>query len=135
MTAKQIEGGCFCKAIRYRIEGEPSGSMMCHCRSCRKISAAPVVPWITVKVSEYVVVKGTPAQLASSPPVRRTFCSSCGTQLSYAHTKDSESVDIATCSLDEPNAFPPTHHSWVSHDLSWIQFGDGLPQFPESRYS
>jgi hypothetical protein len=134
MTVKAIEGGCYCRAIRYRIDGAPSSSMICHCQSCRKIAAAPVVAWITVKVSDFVVVKGTPAQLASSPPVRRTFCSSCGTHLTYAHTKEVETLDITTCSLDHPNAFPPTHHSWVSHDLKWIKFGDGLPTFPESRY-
>src|SRR5690349_22322396 len=104
MTAKQIEGGCFCRAIRYRVEGIPSGSMVCHCQSCRKISAAPVVAWITVKTSEYRLVKGTPAQLASSPPVRRTFCSSCGTHLTYAHIKEPESLDVTTCSLDDQAA-------------------------------
>lgn len=42
-------------------------------------------------------------------------------------------LDITACSLDDPNAFPPTHHSWLSHDLGWVRFGDGLPTFPQSR--
>jgi hypothetical protein len=27
----------------------------------------------------------------------------------------------------------PTHHSWLSHDIGWVRFGDGLPAFPQSR--
>jgi len=29
--------------------------------------------------------------------------------------------------------FPPTHHSWLSHDLPWMRCGDGLPGYAESR--
>lgn len=134
MIQHTFEGGCFCKAIRYRIDAKPSSSMVCHCQSCRRISAAPVVAWISVRATEYHVIKGSPAQLASSPSVRRTFCSSCGTHLTYVQIKDADSMDVTTCSLDDPNSFPPTHHSWVSHDLEWIKFGDGLPTFPESRF-
>jgi hypothetical protein len=40
---------------------------------------------------------------------------------------------VTTCSLDDPNAFPPTHHSWLAHDLQRLRFGDGLPASRESR--
>ena len=63
----------------------------------------------------------------------RTFCRQCGTPLTYRHESSPETLDVATGTLDDPNAFPPTHHSWLSHGLSWVKFGDGLPTFPESR--
>ena len=37
------EGGCYCGAIRYRIEGEPLHVNYCHCRMCQRLSGAPVV--------------------------------------------------------------------------------------------
>jgi hypothetical protein len=40
---------------------------------------------------------------------------------------------VTTCTLDDPNAHPPSHHSWVGHDLQWVRFGDELPLFPQSK--
>jgi len=56
-----------------------------------------------------------------------------GTPLTYRHDKQPRTLDITTASLDEPERFPPTHHSWLAHDLRWVKFGDGLPAFQEFR--
>jgi len=128
-----VTGGCACGAVRYEAEGVPSNTMVCHCRTCRRVSAAPVVAWVTFEKRRFRIVKGKPAEFHSSPPVRRSFCAACGTPLTYEAENYPDTVDITTCSLDAPDAFPPTHHSWVSHDLAWVKFGDGLPAFPEFR--
>jgi hypothetical protein len=94
--------------VRYEASGACSNSMVCHCRSCRRAAGAPVV---------------------------RTICGACGTPLTYRHESYGDAIDITTCSLDEPERFPPTHHSWLSHDVSWVKFGDGLPAFAEFRPS
>lgn len=127
------EGGRVCGSIRYRTEGHPSNSMVCHCRTCRRVAASPVVAWITFPKDRFAMIKGMPSQFQSSELVLRTFCPSCGTQLTYEHQNHTSSIDITTCSLDNSNAFPPTHHSWLSHDLDWVHFGDGLPTFAEWR--
>jgi len=128
-----VEGGCFCGAIRYRAEGRPTNTMICHCESCRKVAAAPVVPWLTFATSAFKFTNGKPKEFSSSEGVRRGFCESCGTMLTYANARHPDSIDIATCSLDDPNAFPPTHHSWLADDLNWVKFGDGLPSYREFR--
>jgi len=133
MSESSIEGGCFCGAIRYRAEGAPSGSMLCHCRTCRRVAGAPVVGWLTFPIASFRFIRGEPDELQSSPAVLRTFCRQCGTPLTYRHESEAGTLDVATATLDYPNAFPPTHHSWLSHDLAWLKFGDGLPGFPESR--
>jgi hypothetical protein len=134
MTTKLVTGGCFCGAVRYEASGAPLGSMICHCESCRRISGAPVVPWVTVSRDHFKIVTGVPVEFNSSHGVRRTHCAKCGTQLTYENDKSPTEIDIATCTLDDPNEFPPTHHSWLSDDLRWVRFGDGLPTFPQSRY-
>jgi hypothetical protein len=128
-----IEGGCFCKAVRYRLEALPSSSMVCHCQTCRRVAGAPVVGWITAARTDFRFTQGEPATFRSSAQVVRTFCAGCGTQLTYATEGEPRTLDITTCSLDDPGAFPPTHHSWLSHDLGWVRFGDGLPAFQQSR--
>jgi hypothetical protein len=128
-----VTGGCACGALRYEVDGACSNSMVCHCRSCRRAAGAPVVPWVTFPGSGFRFTQGEPAEFHSSAPVVRTFCRACGTPLTYRHESYGDALDITTCSLDEPEKFPPTHHSWLSHDVPWVKFGDGLPAFPEFR--
>lgn len=129
----KIEGGCHCGAIRYALSAPPQASMVCHCKTCRRVSGAPVVAWLTVDPTTLTITKGAPAHYASSPNVARQFCSQCGAQLTYARTDDDSYIDVTTASLDDPDAFPPTHHSWLSHHIAWIKFSDGLPTFQNSR--
>ena len=133
MTTPIIEGGCLCGAIRYRATGNPSNTMVCHCRSCRRAAAAPVVAWITVPADQFAFTRGRPTEFRSSAAVVRTFCAACGTPLAYQHAERASNIDITTCSLDDPERFPPTHHSWLSDDLNWVRFGDRLRTFPASR--
>jgi hypothetical protein len=107
--------------------------MICHCQSCRRAAGSPVVAWLTFPKGSFQFCKGEANTYRSSEHVRRTFCPACGTPLTYEHADSPQSIDITTCSLDDPQAFPPTHHSWLSHDLAWVKFGDGLPAFQEWR--
>jgi hypothetical protein len=128
-----VEGGCLCGAIRYRVSGKPMNTMICHCETCRRAAGSPVVAWLTFARADFQLGKGRPVEFSSTPPVRRSFCGSCGTPLTYSHRDSPDSIDVTTCSLDDPHSFPPTHHSWLSDDVAWVQFGDGLPAFPQSR--
>ena len=119
--------------LRRLSRGQSTNSMICHCRTCRRVAGSPVVAWVTFPASRYELLRGHPSEFHSSPPVRRTFCAHCGTPLTYEIDDAPGFVDVTTCSLDSPESFPPTHHSWLSHNLTWVQFSDGLPTFPESR--
>jgi hypothetical protein len=129
----RVQGGCFCGGVRYEANGECSNTMFCHCQSCRRVAAAPVVAWVTFSSKEFRFTKGKPREFRSTPAVMRSFCGDCGTPLTYRHDSYVDTLDITTCSLDEPNRFAPTHHSWLLHDLAWVKFGDGLPTFQEFR--
>lgn len=122
-----LEGGCLCGEVRYRATGYPAHRMVCHCKTCRRAAGSPVVAWVTFAIGSFEFVKGEPASFQSSPRVTRTFCGSCGTPLTYRSSEAAESIDVTTCSFDEPDALPPTHHSWLQDSISWIRFGDGLP--------
>jgi len=54
----------------------------------------------------------------------------CGSPLTYTHTNE---INVTTCSLDDPEAFPPSHHIWLHDRLEWVRFGDGLPVYNETR--
>ena len=89
--------------------------------------------WLSFPSTAFAWLRGRPSGFASSPQVTREFCGRCGTPLTWRHDDDPHSLDVTTCSLDQPEAFPPTHHSWVHDSLGWLRFGDGLPAFAQSR--
>jgi hypothetical protein len=131
---KSVRGGCFCGAVRYEARGAPSNSMICHCRMCRAVAGALAVPWVTFEREGFRFTKGRPKAFKSSRPVRRTFCCGCGTPLTYQTSKWPRTIDITTCSMDRPERFPPTHRSWVSHDVGWMKSSDKLRKYPKSRF-
>lgn len=45
-----IEGGRFCRRIRYAIDDGTYTAANCHCTMCRRIHAAPYVTWLVVPV-------------------------------------------------------------------------------------
>jgi hypothetical protein len=53
--------------------------------------------------------------------------------MTYENTARTLEIDVTTCSLDAPEAFPPTYHAWLHDDLLWVRFGDNLERFPESK--
>jgi len=133
MSQSSFEGGCLCGAVRYRLSGNPLVSGICHCLTCRRACAAPMLPFITFFVDHFELSRGKPLEFRSSPQVTRSFCGDCGTPLTYRNDGHGDEIDVMTCSLDDPAVFPPSHHIWVSHKLGWVQLLDGLPVYDKSR--
>jgi hypothetical protein len=131
--SEAIEGGCLCGALRYRATRASEVPAFCHCRTCRKASAAPVVAWITVARDDFAFTQGQPRSYRSSERVVRTFCPTCGTPLTYANDEYPAALDVTTASLDEPERFPPRDHVWTSHALPWLELVDTLPRHEKFR--
>jgi len=129
MSESSVEGGCMCGSIRYRVRGAPVSSGVCHCRSCQRAAGAPMLPYVTFPSTDYSLLKGQPTEFHSSAPVTRSFCARCGTSLSYRHADYADRIDVMSCTLDDPDRFPPTLHIWTSHKRSWVNIVDGLPAY------
>jgi hypothetical protein len=128
-----LRGGCFCRAVRYEIDAEPFDRTVCHCTMCRHASGAPFVAWFSVPLSAFRIVSGEPASFKSSEEATRTFCGGCGTPLTYRATRWPDTLDVTTCSLDEPEHAQPQDHTFVRSKLSWVAVNDGLPAYPTTR--
>ena len=80
----KIEGGCYCRAVRYRAEGEPMMRAQCHCRECQYIAGG--MPNVIIGMPEagfaYTKGAGKPFRRKDlANPVTREFCAECGTHL------------------------------------------------------
>jgi hypothetical protein len=130
---KTIAGGCLCGAIRYRALGEPYDITHCHCSTCRRASGAPFVTWASVDTGNFAFISGKPTSYASSVKVVRTFCSKCGTALTYQRADAPRSIDFTAGSMDDPEALKPEDHTWTERRLSWIPLKDELPSYRRDR--
>lgn len=130
-----MEGGCFCGAIRYRVDGPPRRVTNCHCVHCRRTSGAPFVTWAEFDSARFEMVRGMPRQCESRPRVTRRFCGACGTPLTYRHAEESDTIDVTVASLDSPDEIEPEDHVWCDRMLPWVRLADDLPRYKLSRYS
>lgn len=75
--------------------------------------------WFVVRLAQFEWLAQQPSIFRSSPPVRREFCSRCGTQLTYQHDDSPHIIELTTATLDDASAFPPTQEIWLSQKLAW----------------
>lgn len=106
MSQSRHSGGCQCGAVRYRISGAMSDPHICHCRMCQKASGNYFMPFAGVMKTEFKVTRGEISWFHSSGPVRRGFCSRCGTPL-VIDTISSNHLGVTLGSLDDPASVAP----------------------------
>lgn len=128
-----LKGHCCCGAVRYEAEGATRDETNCHCSICRRASGAPYVAWFTIPARGFRFVAGDPARFASSEHGTRSFCSSCGTALTFESSRSPGEIDVTICSLADPGCLPPKDHTRTSAKLVWVSLCDRLPAYPEAR--
>lgn len=129
MTTGMLEGGCHCGALRYRVEGEPRRSGLCHCADCRRHAGAPVVAWAVFRTDQ-LHARGEVSTYASSEHGRRQFCPRCGTGLFYLNAVEFPGmVDVQLATLDDPDALPPTEQVQTAERIGWMGTAHALPAF------
>jgi len=134
-SIERIDGGCLCGAVRYQASGPAYGITHCHCRTCRRASGAPFVTWAGFDSDKFEFTQGQPASYGSSKNVVRTFCSRCGTALTYQRLDLLDSIDVTSGSMDDPEKIKPEDHTWTESRISWIILADPLPTYPRERNS
>jgi hypothetical protein len=129
-----VEGGCLCGAVRYAVEGRPLLSIICHCRTCRRASGAPSVAWLTFECDKFRLLAGSLREFPSSTGVRRSFCGTCGTPVTYTSEQFGDIIDVTTASLDDPLRYPPTLEAWLDHRIDWEATSSARAQHPRASF-
>lgn len=76
-----------------------------------------------------------PKFFESSPGVRRYFCPTCGSPVSYISANFTNKMHFYLAQLDNPEAFVPEGHSFKSSKLSWLHLADDLPDLTGGKWS
>ncbi len=132
----EIEGGCNCGAVRYRLTSAPMAVAVCHCANCRRQSGSAF--------SVNVVVRGDAMHVSgdlttwedpdteTGQPVLRQFCATCGSPIRSLSVASPRVAIVKAGTADDPGQFAPAIHVWTSSALPWVEIPAGLPQFPRN---
>jgi hypothetical protein len=102
----KIEGGCYCKEVRYESDGEIGMRAQCFCRECQYITGGDSVLIMGVPEEDFRVTKGAIKSFKRSDienGVTREFCPNCGTHLTTRAMPGMVMIKIGT--LDDPSIF------------------------------
>ncbi len=124
-----LSGRCACGAITWKTAGPVLWAGHCHCDSCRRTTSAPFTSFFGVP-RKSVFWSGVLADhLSSDGRVRRQFCASCGTPMTYQSEVWPEEVHLYAASLDDPALFEPQAHFHYAEKLPWVTITDDLPKY------
>jgi hypothetical protein len=130
-----IEGGCVCGAIRFKITADPVGGGVCHCRACQYAAGGPPTYVLLAPKMAFEVTKGTPKVYKSlgdsGGEVGRAFCGECGTPLYSIPGPMTPFVPVKVGALDDPSGYTPNLHLYMDEAQPWHLTHEGLPQFPK----
>jgi len=128
----RLEGGCYCKAIRYVAEGEAMMKAQCHCRECQYITGGSPNVFVAMPVDGFAYTQGEPKAFTRTDlprAVTREFCPECGTHLA-TRPPGFPAVIVKVGSLDDPGLYgDPTMAIFTMDKQSFHQIADGLPSF------
>jgi hypothetical protein len=128
-----LEGGCYCGAVRYKADGDPIFKGQCHCRECQYISGGHPNVVMGMPDAGFSYAKGTPKQFMRSDlenPVTREFCAECGTHLLTRAAGLPGAVLLKVGTLDDPSVFDAPQMAIFTIDKQpFHQVPDGVPVF------
>ncbi len=129
----KIEGGCYCGALRYRLDGDPMFKGQCHCRECQYISGGHPNAVMGVPAAGFQYTKGSPKQFTRSDlerPVTREFCGQCGTHILAKPPGMPGALMLKVGTLDDPSIYgTPQMVIFTIDKQSFHHVPEGVPTF------
>jgi len=104
----QIEGGCYCGALRFQAGGDPLFKGQCHCRECQYFSGGHPNAVMGLPAASFSYTKGKPASFTRSDlekPVTREFCGTCGTSILSRSPALPGAVLLKVGTFDDPSVY------------------------------
>ena len=104
-----LEGGCYCGELRYRVSGDAVFKGQCHCRECQYLSGGG--PNVIMAFAEpgFAYTKGAPKAFTRADldsPVTREFCAECGTHIVSRAPGMPGVVILKVGTFDDPKQYP-----------------------------
>ena len=102
-----LDGGCYCGAVRYAVDGEARFKGECYCRPCQHFSGGGPNLFMLMPPEGFRWTRGEPKRFKRSDldnAVTREFCGDCGTQIA-TRRPGLNAVVLKIGTLDDPSVF------------------------------
>jgi hypothetical protein len=135
-TSFPAEGGCDCRAVRYRIETSPLIVHCCHCRWCQRESGASFALNAMIEadrvteLGQQPELVDTPSDSGSGQLVAR--CPKCKVAVWSNYAGAGPLVKfLRVGTLDNPDLLPPDVHIFTASKQPWVVLPEGVPAVAE----
>jgi hypothetical protein len=130
------EGGCDCRAVRYRMLSAPLIVHCCHCRWCQRETGASFALNAMIE-ADRVVHLGSEPELGQIPSQSGkgqliARCPTCGVVV-WSNYGGAGPVlrFVRVGTLDNPDLLPPDIHIFTLSKQPWVLLPPGTPAVPE----
>ncbi|MEZ5465692.1 MAG: GFA family protein [Lysobacteraceae bacterium] len=131
----ELDGGCDCGQVRYRLSGPPLIVHCCHCRWCQRESGTAFALNALIESDRVTVLQGepvlvdTPSESGKGQLIAR--CPDCHIAVWSHYAGGGRSLSfIRVGSLDDPDRLPPDIHIFAASKQPWLQLPGDTTQFP-----
>ncbi len=131
-----MEGGCDCKAVRYRLTSAPLFVNCCHCRWCQRETGASFALNAMIEADRVELLAGEP-EIVNTPSASGkgqmiARCPSCRIALWSNYGGGGDWVRfIRVGTLDDPDRLPPDIHIFTASKQPWVVLPPGTPAMDE----
>jgi hypothetical protein len=135
-TTFPVDGGCDCKAVRYRMHASPLVVHCCHCRWCQRESGASFA--LNAMIEGHLVthlgvepeIVHTPSESGLGQGIAR--CPVCRVAVWSNYAGSGPVVKfVRVGTLDNPDICPPDIHIFTASRQPWVQLPADTPAVPQ----
>jgi len=131
-----MEGGCACRAVRYRLASAPLFVHCCHCRWCQRETGSAFAINAMIEADRVELLQGapeivpTPSSSGKGQKIAR--CPRCRVALWSNYPGAGDAVRfVRVGTLDDPDALPPDIHIFTASKQPWVVLPPGAPTVEE----
>jgi hypothetical protein len=131
-SAFPLDGGCDCRAVRYRMQTAPLIVHCCHCRWCQRESGASFALNALIEADRVALLSGepevvhTPSESGMGQKIAR--CPTCRIALWSNYPGAGPLIRfVRVGTLDEPDRLPPDIHIYTASKQPWVSIPPGAP--------
>ncbi|WP_459614731.1 GFA family protein [Bordetella sp. 2513F-2] len=124
--SNRYEGGCTCRAVRFRLTSEPMFVHCCHCHECQRLSGSAFAIKAPIEADRVHLLRGTPRPhvVPSEEGCVQTVvrCPDCGVALWSHHPDLGEQVALVYLgTLDPGHGLAPQAHCFTRSRQPWVR--------------
>lgn len=126
------EGGCDCRAVRYRMETAPLFVHCCHCRWCQRESGASFALNAMIEADRITELGQSPelvhTRSASGSGQVIARCPNCKLAVWSNYAGNGPLIRfVRVGTLDNPDVLPPDIHIFTAFRQPWVALPEGTP--------